>query len=97
MFLYILNSRRSHEDPLDNHKKLKIIVSLFLQLEETMKTAETLLGDLAGYKKFYKDGHELLEELRTWRNESFDDWSRDMLDQINDSKNPLRYLHMQID
>jgi dynein heavy chain 2 len=62
-----------------------------------MKTAETLLGDLAGYKKFYKDGHELLEELRTWRNESFDDWSRDMLDQINDTKNPLRYLHMQID
>lgn len=55
-----------------------------------MKTAETLLGDLAGYKKFYKDGHDLLEELRTWRNESFDDWSRDILDQINDTRNPLR-------
>ncbi|XP_071126281.1 cytoplasmic dynein 2 heavy chain 1-like isoform X2 [Mytilus edulis] len=59
------------------------------RLEETMKTAETLLGDLAGYKKFYKDGHDLLEELRTWRNESFDDWSRDILDQINDTRNPL--------
>lgn len=59
------------------------------QTEETIKTAETLLGDLSGFSKFRKDAQELLDELRQWRQEQFDDWTRDITDRISDPKEPL--------
>ncbi|OWF37256.1 Cytoplasmic dynein 2 heavy chain 1 [Mizuhopecten yessoensis] len=62
---------------------------LYLQVEETIKTAETLLGDLSGFKKFRKDAQELQDELLNWRTETYDDWTRDMLDRINDTREPL--------
>ncbi|XP_022324921.2 cytoplasmic dynein 2 heavy chain 1-like isoform X2 [Crassostrea virginica] len=57
--------------------------------EETIKTAETLLGDLSGFSKFRKDAQDLLDELGQWRQEQFDDWSRDIMDRITDPKEPL--------
>ena len=56
-----------------------------------MATAsEALLGDLSGYRNFRRDAHDLLDELQNWRREQFDDWSRDMTQQIDDPDKPLR-------
>ncbi|KAJ8297985.1 hypothetical protein KUTeg_024516 [Tegillarca granosa] len=70
-----------------NH--IVFVRQLEARAEETIKTAETLLGDLAGFNKFRKEALELLEELRSWRRESFDDWARDMNERIDDPKEPL--------
>lgn len=59
------------------------------QTEETIKTAETLLGDLSGFSKFRTEAQNLLDELRQWRQEQFDDWTRDITDRISDPKEPL--------
>lgn len=59
------------------------------QTEETIKTAETLLGDLSGFAKFRTEAQNLLDELRQWRQEQFDDWTRDITDRISDPKEPL--------
>ncbi|CAH1776602.1 unnamed protein product [Owenia fusiformis] len=55
------------------------------KVEETSNTAEALLGDLSGFGKFRRDSSDLLEELQNWRRDQFDDWSRDMVAQIEDS------------
>ncbi|KAK3100036.1 hypothetical protein FSP39_013759 [Pinctada imbricata] len=57
--------------------------------QETIKIAESLLGDLSGFTKFRKDAQEFMDELVSWRTEQFDDWSRDMLDRISDPRQPL--------
>ena len=59
------------------------------RVEETMKTAEALLGDLPGFKSFRKDAAELLEELSTWRQETFDEWSRDVQGLMEDQNNAI--------
>ena len=56
-----------------------------------MKTAEDLLGDLSGFRNFRKDASDLLEELISCRQDSFDDWSRDIQGQIDDPNAPIRY------
>ena len=55
-----------------------------------MKTAESLLSDLSGFQKYRKDAHEFHDELVNWRQESFDEWSRDMQALIDDPYKPLR-------
>lgn len=69
-------------------------VFLGFQTEETIKTAETLLGDLSGFSKFRKEAQDLLDELRQWRQEQFDDWTRDITDRISDPKEPLWSVQM---
>ncbi|XP_025088458.1 cytoplasmic dynein 2 heavy chain 1-like isoform X3 [Pomacea canaliculata] len=59
------------------------------KIDETLMTAETLLGDLNGFEKFGKDTRELKEELQNWRREQFDEWSREMQALIDDPKQPL--------
>ncbi len=55
-----------------------------------MKSAEDLVGDLGGFRKFRKDASELLEELRNWRQDQFDEWSRDIQSQMEDPRAQLR-------
>ena len=55
-----------------------------------MKTAEDLLGDLSGFRNFRKDASDLLEELVNWRQDTFDEWSRDIQAQIDDPNAPIR-------
>ena len=55
-----------------------------------MKTAESLLSDLSGFQKYRKDAQEFHDELVNWRQESFDEWSRDMQALIDDPYKPLR-------
>ncbi|XP_013392185.1 cytoplasmic dynein 2 heavy chain 1, partial [Lingula anatina] len=59
------------------------------KVEETNIIAEALLGDLSGFHNFRKDLCDLLDELRSWRQDQFDEWSRDMQSQIEDSGKPL--------
>ncbi|XP_077984893.1 cytoplasmic dynein 2 heavy chain 1-like [Glandiceps talaboti] len=59
------------------------------KVEETSKTAQALLGDLSGFKRFNRDAAELLDELQQWRRDQFDNWSRDMQASIDDPYKPL--------
>ncbi len=63
--------------------------SLYAQVEETLKTAGVLLGDLNGFRNLRKDATDLQDELRNWRQDQFDEWSRDVQAQIDDSSQPL--------
>lgn len=56
-----------------------------LQVLGTLATAEDLLGDLDGYKPFYREAIELKDELYDYQREQFDGWSRQTLGAI-DSK-----------
>ena len=57
-----------------------------------MTTAEVLLGDLDGFKKFRKEITELLEELQGYRNDLFDNWSHSMISALGDPKQSLRLV-----
>ncbi|XP_053400577.1 cytoplasmic dynein 2 heavy chain 1-like [Mercenaria mercenaria] len=59
------------------------------KLEENIKTAESLLSDLSGFQRFRKDATEFLDEMVNWRQEAFDEWSRDIQALIDDTKKPL--------
>ncbi len=59
-------------------------------MKENIKTAESLLGDLSGFKSFKREAAELQEEMATWVQDTFDEWSRDMQSKIEDPNQPLR-------
>ena len=75
--------------PIWNARLTALIVKRF-QISETMKTATELLSDLSGFRNFRKEAESLKEEFQNWRQEQFDDWSRDVQEQIDDPKQPLR-------
>jgi hypothetical protein len=50
------------------------------------------LGDLPGFKGFRKDANDLLEELSNWRQDTFDEWSRDVQSQMEDQNNAIWYI-----
>ena len=55
-----------------------------------MSTAGLLLGDLSGFEKLKNHGSDLSEELRNFRREQFDEWSRDVQSLIDDHNQPLK-------
>ena len=55
-----------------------------------MKLGNDILGDLHSYTRFQQDASELLDELRSWQQDAFAEWSRDVLAQIDDPSAPLR-------
>ncbi|RDD40688.1 Cytoplasmic dynein 2 heavy chain 1 [Trichoplax sp. H2] len=59
------------------------------KVDETITTAEVLLGDLDGFKQFRKDITDLLEELQGYRNDLFDNWSHSMISALSDPKQSL--------
>ena len=68
---------------------LKTSASL-IQIKENIKTAESLLGDLSGFRNFRREAVELQEEMMTWVQDTFDDWSREMQSKIEDPGANLR-------
>lgn len=62
-----------------------------LQLKENIKTAESLLGDLSGFRNFKREAVELQEEMLSWVQDTFDEWSRDIQSDIEDPHQSLRY------
>ena len=65
---------------------------MLLQVEETGRIAEELLGELSGFRNLRRDAADLQEELHTWRQDQFDEWSRDIQAQIDDPDAHLRYV-----
>ena len=59
-------------------------------MDETIRTAEDLLGDLSGFRGLQRDASDLHEELRTWRQDQYDEWTRDMQAHIEDPNGQLR-------
>ncbi|XP_032878557.1 cytoplasmic dynein 2 heavy chain 1 isoform X2 [Amblyraja radiata] len=59
---------------------------LELKAADTMKVAETLLHDLSGFQSFWRNCNELLDQLRTYEQEQFDDWSREIQSSVSDPK-----------
>ncbi|KAH3831149.1 hypothetical protein DPMN_104411, partial [Dreissena polymorpha] len=59
------------------------------KVEENLKTSESLLSDLSGFQKFRKEATELRDEMVNWRQETFDEWCREVQALIDDHKKPL--------
>ena len=63
---------------------------MIFQVEENIKTAESLLSDLSGFQRFRKEASDFHDELVNWRQEAFDEWTRDIQSLIEDPYKPLR-------
>lgn len=64
-------------------------MSFCVQVSDTLSTAESLLGDLNGYKKFNREAVELKDELYEYQREQFDGWSRQTIGAIDNKANSL--------
>lgn len=64
-------------------------MSINLQVSETLSTAESLLGDLTGYKQFQREATELKDELSDYQRDQFDSWSRQMIASIDSRTDPI--------
>uniref|UniRef100_A0A4W3JIK2 Dynein cytoplasmic 2 heavy chain 1 n=1 Tax=Callorhinchus milii TaxID=7868 RepID=A0A4W3JIK2_CALMI len=62
------------------------VKQLELKAEDTIKIAEALLSDLSGFRSFWRNCNELLDQLRSYEQDQFDDWSRDILSSVSDPK-----------
>lgn len=59
-------------------------------MEDSIRIAEALLTDLSGFKSFLSFSDELLELLRAYEQEEFEDWSRDILSGLADPQSGIR-------
>lgn len=59
-------------------------------MEDSVRIAEALLSDLSGFKGFLHFCDDLLEVLRAYEQEQFEDWSRDILSGLADPKSGIR-------
>lgn len=63
-----------------------------------MCISEAVLSDLPGFKSFIRFSDDLLEVLRGFEQEQFEDWSRDMLSGLANPKSGIRsvrHTHVQ--
>lgn len=69
--------------------------ALLNQVEDSVRIAEALLSDLSGFKGFLRFNDDLLETLRAYEQEQFEDWSRDILSGLADPKSGIRLENLQ--
>ncbi len=62
-----------------------------------MRIAEALLSDLSAFKGFLHYCDDLLEVLRAYEQEQFEDWSRDILSGLADPKSGIRLETAHLD
>uniref|UniRef100_A0A8C7E017 Dynein cytoplasmic 2 heavy chain 1 n=1 Tax=Oncorhynchus kisutch TaxID=8019 RepID=A0A8C7E017_ONCKI len=62
---------------------------LLHKVEDSIKIAQALLSDLSGFRLFLRFCDDLLEILRAYEQEQFDDWSRDILSGLSDPKSGI--------
>ncbi|XP_076138461.1 cytoplasmic dynein 2 heavy chain 1 [Alosa pseudoharengus] len=62
---------------------------LVLKVEDCIKISEALLSDLSGYRSFVRFSDDLQEQLRTYEQDQFEDWSRDILSSLSDPKSGI--------
>ena len=66
------------------------VVVVLVQVEDSIKISEALLSDLSGYRSFVRFSDDLQEQLRTYEQDQFEDWSRDILSGLSDPKSGIR-------
>ena len=49
-----------------------------------------VLSDLEGFHQFKESCQEIIEELQEFRQDSFQQWSEEMLSSLDDPNNPVR-------
>ncbi|KAK3531386.1 hypothetical protein QTP70_018186, partial [Hemibagrus guttatus] len=62
---------------------------LLMKVEDSLKMAEALLSDLPGFRAFVQFSDEVLEQLRSYEQEQFDDWTRDLIAGLSDPKSGI--------
>uniref|UniRef100_A0A4W5JP42 Dynein cytoplasmic 2 heavy chain 1 n=1 Tax=Hucho hucho TaxID=62062 RepID=A0A4W5JP42_9TELE len=70
---------------------------LLHKVEDSIKIAQVLLSDLSGFRSFLRFCDDLLEVLRAYEQEQFDDWSRDILSGLSDPKSGISNRVMELD
>lgn len=61
-----------------------------------MCISEALLSDLPGFKSFMRFSDDLLEVLRGFEQEQFEDWSRDILSGLANPKSGIRSVKVTV-
>ncbi|XP_008299945.1 cytoplasmic dynein 2 heavy chain 1 [Stegastes partitus] len=69
--------------------KIVWVRQLLHKVEDSVRIAEVLLSDLSGFKGFLHFCDDLLEVLRAYEQEQFEDWSRDILSGLADPKSGI--------
>ncbi|XP_077466766.1 cytoplasmic dynein 2 heavy chain 1 isoform X1 [Stigmatopora argus] len=69
--------------------KIVWVQHIIPKVEDCVRITEALLSDLSAFKGFINFCDDLLEILRAYEQEQFDDWSRDLLSNLSDPKSGL--------
>ncbi|XP_068440329.1 cytoplasmic dynein 2 heavy chain 1 isoform X1 [Clinocottus analis] len=69
--------------------KIVWVQQLIHKIEDAVRIAEALLSELSGFKGFLHFCDDLLEVLRAYEQEQFEDWSRDILSGLADPKSGI--------
>uniref|UniRef100_A0A3B4GDC8 Cytoplasmic dynein 2 heavy chain 1 n=1 Tax=Pundamilia nyererei TaxID=303518 RepID=A0A3B4GDC8_9CICH len=77
--------------------KIVWVQQLLHKVEDSVRLAEALLSDLSGFKGFLHFCDDLLEILRAYEQEQFEDWSRDILSELTDPKSGISNRVMELD
>ncbi|NWH26647.1 DYHC2 protein, partial [Grus americana] len=62
---------------------------LELKVDDAIKLAQDLLSDLPGFQAFHQSADSLLEQLKVYEQEHFDDWSRNIQSELSNPKSGL--------
>ncbi|NXI65822.1 DYHC2 protein, partial [Anseranas semipalmata] len=62
---------------------------LELKVDDAIKLAEALLSDLSGFQTFHRSGDSVLDQLKVYKQEQFDDWSRNIQSELSNPKSGL--------
>ncbi|MFT7803200.1 cytoplasmic dynein 2 heavy chain 1 [Arapaima gigas] len=62
---------------------------LLLKVEDSIRMAQTLLSDLSGYRSFMRLSDDLQEQLRSYEQEQFNDWCREIQSGLSDPKSGI--------
>uniref|UniRef100_A0A672FSM8 Cytoplasmic dynein 2 heavy chain 1 n=1 Tax=Salarias fasciatus TaxID=181472 RepID=A0A672FSM8_SALFA len=77
--------------------KIVWVRQLLHKVEDSVRIAEALLSDLSGFKGFLHFSDDLLEALRAYEQEQFEDWSRDIMSGLADPKSGISNRVMELD
>ncbi|XP_029136209.2 dynein cytoplasmic 2 heavy chain 1 [Labrus bergylta] len=69
--------------------KIVWVRQLIHKVEDSVRLAEALLSDLSAFKGYLHFCDDLLEVLRAYEQEQFEDWSRDILSGLADPKSGI--------
>ncbi len=83
---------------IESGEELEMVISysswsMCVQVEDSLKMANALLSDLHGFRPLVRFCDELQEQMRSYEQEQFEDWTRDLLSGLSDPKSGIRLTH----